>query len=251
MKKEGKKPLIHIHIFTYYGDCYIVKETVMCAKQALPEANVVVIDEGEKQTPPNIRKEIEDLGAEWRISTFPRRGNLRGKECVMGILTEMLASAMSDQDLLIKLDADTCLMNGEELRTFAENSQKIMCACGAMDDRIYGCCYGIKAHAVDKALQYIRPLNIPEHAPEDIMIGLSIFNLFPDPDVHTIHSTAKAGTTWKVFNWWDYPDPRKYRLATITTTGNPPNLPMSKKQRPHMMRYLRNEAESYIKSITQ
>lgn len=240
-------PAIAIHVFVYGGDAYILPETIMCARQALPEARLVVIDEAEKPCPEELRREVEAAGIEWRVSTWPRGGNLRGKECVAGILSEMLASARSEQDLLIKLDADTCLMNGDELRECLANPEKVMCAIGAMNDRIHGCCYAIKAHAVKNALQYVQTLDMPSHAPEDIMVGLSIYNLYPDPAAHNIHSPVTAGTTWKAFNWWDYPDPRKYKNATVVTTGNMPPAPMTAKQRPLMMRYLRLEAAQYLR----
>lgn len=233
---------IHIHIFTYSGDSYIIKETVMCAIQALPEAHVVVIDEEDKSSSPEIRQEIEDLGVEWRVSSWPRRGNLRGKECVLGILSEMYSSAEGDNDLLIKLDADSCLMNGDEFRDFYDDTSKIMCAAGAVDERIHGFCYCIRAHAVKRALECLTVLEIPEHAPEDILIGMTIYHLFPGPECLVIHSPVDVDSTWKAFNWWDYPDPRKYKNLTVVTTGNPPPIPITKKQRPIMMRYLRKVA---------
>lgn len=239
---------IHIHTFAYNGDAYIIRETVMCARQALPDARMVVIEEESKPFAPEVRQEIVELGAEHRISTWPRRGNLRGKDCIIGILTEMLSSALSDNDLLIKLDADTCIINGDEIRAFAEDRNKIMCACGAMHDRIHGFCYCIRASAVKKAIDYLHACDIPDHAPEDILIGLAIYKLFPDESAHTIHSPVKPGATWRAFHWWDYPDARKYRQASVITTGNPPPAPMTRKQRPVMMRYLRTEATSRIRS---
>lgn len=242
------KKNIHIHIFTYSGDSYIIRETVMCAVQALPEAHVVVIDEADKPSPPEIRREVEDMGAEWRVSSWNRRGNLNGKQCILGILSEMAYSAGDDNDLLIKLDADTCLMNGEEFRHFYDDTSKVMCAAGAVDERIYGFCYCIRAHAVKSALECLNALDIPDRAPEDILIGMTIYYLFPDPESHVIHSPVGFDSKWKALNWWDYPDSRKYRKLTVVATGNRPPVPLTSKQRPIMMKNLREEA--YL-NITQ
>lgn len=233
---------IHIHVFSYEGDAYILNECIQCARQALPEARVIVIDEKGKECPEELREEILSHGAVWKVSDFPRRGNLWGKDCVTGILREMLSNAVSEDDLLIKLDADSCLMNGEDFRMMAQDGNKVMCACGKYNDRIHGFCYGLRAHAVRKALEVLEATDMPDYVPEDIIVGLAMFNLFPDPELFNIYSPVDRRATWKAYDWWHYPDPRKYRKATVVTTGNAPPFPFTREQRPVMMRYLREAA---------
>lgn len=242
-------PKITIHTFVYDGDAAIIKETVLCAMQALPEARVVVVDDANSPCPPEIREEIEELGAEWRTTEWSRGGNLRGKTCITGILSELYSSAESDDDVLIKIDADTCLMNGDEIRVFAADREKILCSSGSMDVRIYGCCYCIRAHAVKKTLGYIETLEISDMAAEDVIIGLSIFHLFPDPSLHILTPTDQKGTKWTAYHWGYYPDARMYHGATIITVGNKAPAPLTKKQRLPVMKALRMQAAAYIHDL--
>lgn len=97
--------------------------------------------------PDGVRLQAEELGAEWRVSTWERGGNLRGKECIEGMLDEMIRSACHEEDSLVKIDADTVIMSGDELRCFAGRKDLIFWGSGSVEQRIYGCLYGMKAHA--------------------------------------------------------------------------------------------------------
>lgn len=241
------QPKITIHCFVYKGDDDIIQETVMCAKQALPDAHMVVIDDQNDPCSLETRASVEKLGAEWRCSTWNRGGNLRGKPCITGILSEMITSSTSDNDVLIKIDADTCIMDGDEILEFSKQNQKILCAAGERDVRIYGLCYCIRAHAVKKTLEYLNEIDIPNHAAEDVVINFAVCTLFPDPSLHLIHKTDEAGTKWTAYSWWNYPSSKGYRGKSVITVGNGPPAPLSKKQRRPMMRNLRLEAASYLK----
>lgn len=236
---------IHIHCFVYKRDADIIKETVLCAQQALPGAHMVVIDDGNNPCPDEIKAEIEKLGAEWRVSTWPRGGNLRGKPCIVGILTELCASIKDENDIVIKIDADTCLMNPDEIIAFINDPQKVICGCGSVDRRIYGCLYCLKAHAAIKTRDYLESIQIGPGAAEDVFVGFSVTKLFPEPEAHAI---TKPGGKWAAYSWWNYPDGNKYRQATMVTAGNPPPEPLTKKLRKVVMENLRKQAAIALKA---
>lgn len=142
---------IIVHLFTSKGDADLILENLLCTKQSLPEAHLVVIDDENSPCTEEIRRQAEEIGAEWRISSWPREGNLRGKPCITGILSEMLASSQNDNDVLVKINTDTCLLNAETLLAFS-TSPKIMWGGARPDTRIYGCVYALKSFAAKKLL---------------------------------------------------------------------------------------------------
>lgn len=234
---------IHIHSFVYKGDSDIIEETVLGIRQALPHAHIVIIDDANAPCSEKIEHKIKKIGVEWRRTTWPRGGNLRGKPCIEGILEEMNKSATGDDDLLVKIDADTCLMNPGEILDFAQNKNGILCSSGAMNVQIYGCFYCIRAHAVKSVLNVIRKLPVSRTAPEDLTIGRCIFHLFPDESNHHISPAGIPDSKWRAYNWNYYPDTTMYRGATIVTTGNKPPFPLNKSNRLPIMRALRSIAK--------
>lgn len=237
---------IIIHLFVYEGDADLVMENLRCARNAVPEAKFVVIDDGNKPCPNSTRKEVEEFGAEWRVSTWDRGGNLRGRTCIDGILSELIASAENDNDVLAKIDADTCLLDGRTLRRFAA-SDKIIWGSGDPDVRIFGCAYALKAYAARKVRDYITTLDLYNNAPEDVIIGFSAVECFPGKenyDIATPLSKDPEHGKWAAYNWAVYPDILPfYADHTVVTVGNIPKPPLRKKHRLPVMKALRRAYE--------
>lgn len=236
---------IIVHLFTFKEDYDLVLENLLCTKQALPDAHLVVIDDGNSPCHEEIRRQAEEIGAEWRISSWPRGGNLRGKPCITGILSEMIASSQNENDVLVKINADTCLLNATTLLEFA-SSPKIMWGSGHMDTRIYGCAYALKSFAAKKTLEYVETLELEKDAPEDVIIGFSVMHLYPNPDDMDIEiplgETNPEGK-WAAYHWGRYPVVTRYKGFTVVTTGNRPKPPITKKQRRPIMKALRLQAK--------
>lgn len=241
-----KNTSIILHLFVYAGDADLVKENLLCARNALPGIRLVVIDDANKPCPDSTRKEAESLGAEWRASTWSRGGNLRGKECIEGILSEMLASTENDNDTLAKIDADTCLLDGSSLQAFSRGD-KIIWGSGDPDVRIFGCAYALKAFAAKKVKDYIAPLELYPKAPEDVIIGFSAVECFPGAENYDITpplSKKPEHGKWAAYNWAVYPDIHPfYDNHMVVTTGNKPKPPIQKKHRLPIMRALRQAYE--------
>lgn len=233
---------IVIHLFVYNGDSDLVMENIKCAKNAIPHAEFVVIDDNNKPCPDEVRKEAEDFGCEWRVSTWNRGGNLRGKTCIEGILSELIASAKDDNDILMKIDADTCLLDGSSLIRFAD-SNKIIWGSGDPDVRIFGCAYALRSHAAKKVAEYISSLELYPNAPEDVIIGFSTVDSFPDRELYDITPPLSKNPEhgkWAAYNWAVYPDVLPfYANHMVVTTGNIPKPPLYKKHRLPVMKALR------------
>ena len=107
--------MIRIYTFTYAGDAQEAVACVRCARTALPEAVVTVVDDSAAPVPPGARRALVAHGARYRRSSFPRCGNLRGPECVRGIIAT-LAGGAADGDTVVKIDSDTVLLSGGWVR---------------------------------------------------------------------------------------------------------------------------------------
>ena len=179
-----KKASIHVHLFVYSGDAALVGENLLCVRHALPGAHLVVIDDGRHPCPDEVKAQAEELGAEWRVSFWERGGNLRGKACIEGMLGEMLRSMDDEGDTLVKIDADTVMVSGDDLLRFADRREMVFWGSGSVEQRVYGCLYALKAYAAVKIREYVRRLELLPDAPEDIVIGTSAFNLYPGEERH-------------------------------------------------------------------
>lgn len=248
-KQRSKNPLKHgivLHVFVYYGDSALLRETFLCARMALPEARLVAVDDGACPCPDATRSELEKMGVEWRVSHWPRGGNLRGKSCILGILSEMEASIRHEDDVLIKMDADTCLLDGAVFRSFAGMKEKVLCGSGDPKERIYGCLYAIRAHALRRVRTYVEGLELDPVMPEDVTVGFSTMHLYPDPESRMVFPIGGKGDAWTAYRWGYYPDARPYRGCTMVTVGDPPPAPLTKEQRLPVMRNLRLVAQQRL-----
>lgn len=79
-----------VNIFTYKEDEEIVKYSALSAKYVLgDDVEINVIDDNKHPISEEKIKELNELGILYRQSTFDRKHNLNGKECVVGILEEI------------------------------------------------------------------------------------------------------------------------------------------------------------------
>lgn len=230
----------------YNRDSSLLRETFLCARMALPEARLVAVDDGAHPCPDETRDELEKMGVEWRVSHWPRGGNLRGKPCILGILSEMEASIRHEDDVLMKMDADTCLMDGAVFRSFAGMKEKVLCGSGSPEERIYGCLYAIRAHALRRIRTYVEALELDPMMPEDVTVGFSAIRLYPEPESRLIFPIGGKGDAWTAYRWGYYPDARPYRGCTMVTVGDPPPAPLTKEQRLPVMRNLRLVAQQRL-----
>ena len=193
-----------------------------------------------------MKAQAEELGAEWRVSFWERGGNLRGKACIEGMLGEMLRSMDDEGDTLVKIDADTVMVSGDDLLRFADRREMVFWGSGSVEQRVYGCLYALKAYAAVKIREYVRRLELLPDAPEDIVIGTSAFNLYPGEERHMVYAPFgpdAPDSGWTAYYWGRYPEVKGYQRFTMVTTGNPPPQPLDKRHRLPVMKNLRQMAD--------
>ena len=148
--------MIYLHYFTYRGHADLLTWTCRATLETLAHSpyvlgrdiSIVVVDDASNPCPEAAVSELKAMGATYRTSTFKRRGNLNGQDCIMGILSEFKRSMRRKKDIAVKLDCDTLLLGTTWLEQFVKDSSALVT--GA-DDRgcIYGMCYGLKAVLID------------------------------------------------------------------------------------------------------
>ena len=107
--------MIRIFIFSYSGDADEAAACVRCARMAVPYASVTVVDDAASPVQEDIADALRSMGADYVQSTWERNGNLRGPDCIRGMLSEMCREA-EDDDILVKIDCDTALLDDGWLR---------------------------------------------------------------------------------------------------------------------------------------
>ena len=232
--------MIRIYTFTYDGDAQEAVACVRCARTALPEAVVTVVDDSAAPVPPEARRALVAYGARYRRSSFPRCGNLRGPECVRGIIAT-LAKGAADGDTVVKIDSDTALLSGGWVREMKHNGLALHAAGyrvprNPSERSAYGPCYAISGRAARLAAEELMQADIPALAPEDLTICRTIQGLFPQERIRLDEPWTPFNREgkWTAWNWFSIAvTPKKYAGFWMVTFGNPrpTNIPKSERAR--------------------
>lgn len=232
--------MIRIYLFTYAGDAQEAVACVRCARTALPEAVVTVVDDSAAPVPPEARRALVAHGARYRRSSFPRCGNLRGPECVRGIIAT-LAKGAADGDTVVKIDSDTALLSGGWVRDMQRNGLALRVSgyqvpSHPSERSAYGPCYAISGRAARLAAEELMKADIPALAPEDLTICRTIQGLFPQERIRLDEPWTPFNREgkWTAWNWFSIAvTPKKYAGFWMVTFGNPrpTNIPKSERAR--------------------
>lgn len=239
-------PKLVLCLFTYRDDAQVTMENILCHKKTLPEARIVVIDDARNPMAPRFGAAIEKLGCLYKTSTWDRRGNLRGRECILHMVDEMISQSENDWDTILKIDPDTLILNGDSLRKFVAGN-KIVWGSKSRYTPISGCAYAVKAHALKEAYQILGGQYILNIAPEDHTIGTAILQAFPNQDLWDTHYPRNPENNpegeWIGYNWGHYPHVDKYASYSIVTTTNRIYPPLNRHARPVVMNALRKSRQ--------
>lgn len=223
--------MIRIYIFTYAGDANEAVACVRCARTALPGALVTVVDDCASPVPESVRRAFLAYGARYRQSSFPRNGNLRGPECVRGIVST-LAGGAADDDIVIKIDSDTALLSSAWLREMDWDGLDWY-SCGSSARQSYGMCYAMTGRAAKMAEAVLKEASLEPLAPEDYTICRTVLGMCGDDRVRLVSPWTPRNRAGR-WSWWNWDssttDPEDYaRSYDVVSVGNPrpPHIPQS------------------------
>lgn len=234
--------MIRIHIFTYKEDAPEAVAAARCARMACPEAVVRVLDDCHAPVDAGTVVALEGLGAIYEQTSWMRGGNLRGPGAVVGVMRSM-ADGAAPEDILVKLDADTALLDGDWLRWMADHPECYWYSSG--DDRhlTYGCCYAVRAHVAVHLADVLQERHLPDSAPEDLTYALTMIQEY-GREVCRIEPPWRRGETeesrWSCWCWHSsVATPALYaRMFQAVTTGNPRPYGVPRHQRAEVMHQL-------------
>lgn len=229
--------MIRIYIFTYAGDANEAVACVRCARTALPEALVTVVDDAAAPVPENVRRAFLAYGARYRQSSFPRCGNLRGPECVRGIIST-LARGAADDDIVVKIDSDTALLSGAWIESMSGTGLDWYSS-GHGSRKVYGLAYAMSGRAARLATAALQERDLPPLAPEDLTIARAVFDLVPAHRARLVSPWMPENREGR-WSWWNWDssttDPVKYaRSYDVVSVGNPRPPHISKSARWEVM----------------
>ncbi len=238
--------MIRIYTFTYAGDAQEAVACVRCARTALPEAVVTVVDDSAAPVPPEAKRALVAHGARYRRSSFPRCGNLRGPECVRGIIAT-LAGGAADGDTVVKIDSDTALLSGGWVREMKHNGLALHAA-GYLVPRnpsersAYGNCYALSGRASRMAAEALECAAIPPLAPEDLTICRAVMDVCGRERVRLDEPWTPLNRAGR-WSWWNWDsrtaNPEDYaRSYDVVSVGNPRPPHVPKNARREVMRAL-------------
>lgn len=112
--------MIRIYTFTYAGDAQEAVACVRCARTALPEAVVTVVDDSAAPVPPEARRALVAYGARYRRSSFPAAAICAARSA-SGESLPRWPRGRADGDTVVKIDSDTALLSGGWVREMKHN----------------------------------------------------------------------------------------------------------------------------------
>lgn len=220
--------MTYIYIFTYRRDQPDALECVRCARKTLPHAVITVVDDGNSPCTEGAETQFLHAGAtHYERSQFNRRGNLNGPECVRGILS-YLAQKAEDEDIVIKLDSDTCLLSADWIEDMLAQG-KSMAGCSSRYTAwkniyyIHGTCYAMTGKLAKQAFQKsLSWTDWSETAPEDLEIYRLASTIVGEENIlkEFPWTPSTPSARWTAWNWMSFTvTPEKYKHFSVVTFG--------------------------------
>jgi len=140
----------------------------------------VVCDDAADPLPGWARGWLHAQGVEYRVTDFPRRGNLNGTDCAAAIAAELAAACeRHEASHALKVDDDTVIVRPELFTAHA--------AAGAIGltweegprAGAYGMAYGLEKEAARAASRILTGGPFDPHAPEDLAVWSTVKKIAP------------------------------------------------------------------------
>lgn len=229
---------IHVSLVAYSGDDDLILENILCLLNSIPEANITVLENQNTPCSPRTKTLTEIMGVQWKSAPWPT--SALSPDEIAYILNEMLSDSENDEDILVKIDPDTALLDARELYEFAR-SGKALWACGCPNTKIFGNLFALKAGTARYLLENFYLLKQEDETPWDIKIKDFILGLHRNKskDIFSLWWLSGTLLPWSRFDWDAYPDVSAYKRHAVVTIGDSTSHGFNRELRSEVMRNLR------------
>jgi len=198
---------IHAFIFTYEVD----RELVRHAANRLLDAGMSVTCVWDTAVPECATRAIPR--GTHRPSTFPRKGNLNGIACLMGMY-DLFCSVPREADWVVKVDADTLIRNAFVRRLAGSQNDAEGAYHMHTQERWWGAAYALRPETCKKAKAFAEKAILLGGVPEDRTTGEILDRM------EAKKSSAPGGWIhYGAKEWWENPD------ADVLHFGDVRNIP--------------------------
>lgn len=154
-------------IFTYADDAHMLGQCIRALRKlGASRNNIYIFDDDKKPLP------YPPPNTQYTRTTFQRRGNLNGVQCVDGMLLCMkYAATASRADVVIKVDSDVIINN---LEWVLENDY-MNSICGfhiGLQNHISGCTYSLPTAALIPMLRKLKTYTTDSNTGESILVTM-------------------------------------------------------------------------------
>ena len=245
--------MIRFFIFSYAGDANEAVACVRCIRMSVPYAGITVVDDAASPVHEDIAAALRSLGADYVQSSWDRQGNLHGADCIRGMLSEMCRET-EDNDILVKIDCDTALLDDGWLRWMDDHPACPMYASGdfvAGTWRIYGCLYALRGWVAKRLYQEMDWTLLDDLVPEDVTIGREVLARVP-ATLCRIEEPWRQRSPWSEWTAWNWmsrtvsAESYAARFAMVTT-GSPRLDSQPSSERARVMHLLADAREQMIR----
>lgn len=223
LKKE-----IDIIFFTYKSDELCLEQSIRAIRKTFPEATVYIYDDALYPVDTFYR----ELGDVYTQTHFKRNGNLKGKECCLGMYNIF---NNHKNKYIIKVDSDTLVTGKDWLEPLLTNQCKFLGFTVEEHGFPYVCgpCYAFHSSIMPpiiKMAELTTSFNRMLHWPEDYVLGRLAALYLNDSDycVQHINKSPKRFSGWIYSNaelngtyyFMDYLFSPRFESVEICTFGN-------------------------------
>ena len=192
-------PKFTLVVFCYRGEEELLPMTLSRAKAAIPGVSIHLFDdELDPLKAATVDTLIKLTGCTYERTTFDRKRNLNGKECVVGEL-HCMQKAMAQDDntdgYVIKLDPDTVILRFNLVQDAIAKGAKWV-SHSSTKGHFAGMFYAIHKSILDVVARNAEVMELPERCAEDETIGAMCY-VAAAQGIYSWTDTDKAGNARK------------------------------------------------------
>lgn len=217
-------------IFTYRGDEYLTPLCVEFVKETLPDAKIVVADDGFNAMFSETRERLIEMGVDYRQTDWPRFGNLLGPFHLEGA-TRLMAELAKDCDVIVKLDPDAALLKTDWIDRLHNDPKALMTSSYKIKlGYPMGNSYAVKACVCEELAKDAKLYPGWVDCFEDYEIGIRVARIAGGDPMHAIRYTVGVNDGFILTNPWDIDYKLCIARVRVYCSGyNYGSLPLDKK----------------------